>query len=92
LSNYGLAELGAWRRWPQRSGNMQIQEPRWVTGNGFQPFTVYLSDGRSFDVPHPDFIALSSRGVVIMGRDELPNLIDPSRIVSAKPEKSRSVK
>lgn len=25
----------------------------------FQPFTMYLSDGRKVRVPHPDFIALS---------------------------------
>ena len=30
-----------------------------VHAGPFQPFTMYLSDGRKVRVPHPDFIALS---------------------------------
>jgi hypothetical protein len=65
---------------------MQIEELRKLTGNGFRPFILHLTDGRWFDVPHPDFIALSRRMVVVIGQDELPNLIDPLHIVSAKPK------
>ena len=28
----------------------------------FQPFTIHVADGRSVDVPHPDFIALMGNG------------------------------
>jgi len=68
---------------------MNVEELRRLTTDGFRPFTLYLSDGRSFDVPHPDFIALSRRIAVVIGADELPNLIDPLHIVSAKPKKSK---
>ena len=68
---------------------MNIEELHKLTTNGFRPFKLYLSDGRAFDVPHPDFIAFSRRVVVVIGDDELPNIIDPVHIVSAKPGKAK---
>ena len=66
---------------------MNIEELHKLTTNGFRPFKLSLSDGRSFDVPHPEFIAFSRRVVVVIGKDELPNIIDPLHIVSAKPRR-----
>jgi hypothetical protein len=43
-------------------------------------------------VLHPEFIAFSRRVVVVFGSDELPNIIDPLHIVSAKPGKAKSVR
>ncbi len=31
----------------------------------FQPFRVHMSDGSSYDVPHPDFMLVSRREIVI---------------------------
>ena len=70
---------------------MNVDELRKFTSNGFRPFTLYLSDGRTFNVPHPEFIAFSPQMVVVFGRDQLPNLIDPIHIVSAKPKKAKPV-
>jgi hypothetical protein len=38
----------------------------------FQPFTIHVADGRSIDVPHPDFIALMGNGrtAVVTSPDE----------------------
>ena len=38
----------------------------------FRPFTIHLADGRSFSVPHPDFISQSPAGrtVIVFGKDE----------------------
>jgi len=69
---------------------MNVEEIRKLTSNGFQPFTLNLSDGRSFEVPHPDFVALSRHVVVVIGDDGLASLIDPIHIVSAKQKKSSS--
>jgi len=71
---------------------MNVEELRKFTSNGFRPFKVLLTDGRSFAVPHPDFIAFSELVVVVFGADRLANLIDPDHIVSAKPMKAKSVK
>ena len=68
---------------------MNIEELHKLTTSDFRPFKLFLSDGRSFDVPHPDFIAFSRRVVVVIGVDELPNIIDLLQIVSAKPGKAK---
>jgi hypothetical protein len=31
----------------------------------FQPFSLVLADGRSFHVPHPDFISVSPKGTAL---------------------------
>lgn len=52
-----------------------------IRGHGFRPFRVHLFDGRSYEVPHLEFIAVSQRLVAIMNEIGLSDLIDPSRIV-----------
>ncbi len=40
----------------------------------FRPFTVQMADGRSFHVPHPDFLFMSPSGrtvIVCQEEDEL---------------------
>lgn len=41
------------------------QQLRDRLGPGFQPFIIRLTDGRSFDVPHPDFLAVG-RGYILL--------------------------
>jgi hypothetical protein len=64
---------------------MNVETLREFTSNGFRPFRLDLSDGRSFSVRHLEFIAFSDLYVVVFGADRLPNLIDPDHIVSAMP-------
>jgi len=44
----------------------------------FQPFTVHMADGRSFRVPHPDFLAMSPTGrtVIIWREDDEFSILD----------------
>lgn len=51
---------------------------------GLLPFALRLSDGRRLLVPHRDFIALSSKVVVVIGEDELAVSINPLHIVSVE--------
>ena len=51
---------------------------------GFRPFTLYLSDGRSFAVPHPEFIALPKGYAFVVGDDGVGDYVDPLHIVSLK--------
>ena len=39
----------------------------------FKPFRLNLADGRSFDVPHPEFVAIKPHGrwIVVVTPDEL---------------------
>jgi hypothetical protein len=50
--------------------------------NGFHPFTVRLSDGRAFPVPHRDFIAVHPRVVVVIDQNGISHTISPLHIVS----------
>lgn len=50
--------------------------------NGFQPFTICLSDGRKFTVQHRDFIALGSKVVMVIDEQEISHTINPMHIVS----------
>jgi len=49
---------------------------------GFRPFVLRLTDGRSFPVPHPEFIAVGRHAVVVVDTEGDPVYIDPLHIVS----------
>ncbi len=57
----------------------------------FEPFVIRLADGRSVPVPHPDFVALTPRRVIVGFEDDTWSIIEPILIVSldsiAKPPK-----
>jgi hypothetical protein len=38
----------------------------------FRPFTIHMGDGRSFEVPHPEFLSRSPSGrtVIVYGPEE----------------------
>jgi hypothetical protein len=51
---------------------------------GFRPFTIYLSNGRSYTVPHPEFILVAEHGVAVVDKDGFIDSLDPGHIVSLK--------
>jgi hypothetical protein len=48
----------------------------------FEPFNIRLADGRSLPVPHPDFVALTPRRVIVGAEDYSWSIIEPLLIVS----------
>jgi hypothetical protein len=48
----------------------------------FQPFVMRLADGRSLSVPHPDFVALGPRRIVVVAEDDTWTVVEPLLIVS----------
>ena len=56
----------------------------------FEPFTIRLADGRSLRIPHPDFVAVGPRRIVVVGEDDSWSIIEPLLIVSLEGEASRS--
>jgi hypothetical protein len=49
----------------------------------FQPFVLRLADGRAFSVPHPDFVAIAPRVVVVVSAaDGSISHVEPLLIVS----------
>jgi hypothetical protein len=48
----------------------------------FEPFSIKLTDGRSLPVPHPDFVALTNRRVIVVAEDGSWSIVEPLLIVS----------
>jgi len=56
----------------------------------FEPFSIRLADGRSLPVPHPDFVALGPRRIVVVAEDDSWSVIEPLLIVSLDQNGARS--
>lgn len=61
---------------------LNLQHVRNRLGLNFEPFVIRLSDGRAFEVPHRDFIAVGRGVVVVLGEDDISHKIDALHIVS----------
>ncbi|HEV3262756.1 MAG TPA: hypothetical protein VG013_38325 [Gemmataceae bacterium] len=49
----------------------------------FRAFSLRLADGRALIVPHPDFVAVSPRRVIVINsQDESHSVLEPLLIVS----------
>jgi hypothetical protein len=53
-----------------------------VHGGDFKPFKLHLSDGRELSIPHPDFILVSRKVVVVATEEGVTYTIDPFHIVA----------
>jgi hypothetical protein len=61
---------------------LNLQHIRERLGRDFEPFTIRLSDGRRFEVPHPDFIAVGRGVVLIVDEKDNSYKFDALHIVS----------
>ena len=48
----------------------------------FEPFIISLADGRSLPVPHPDFLAVHPRRVIVVSEDGPWSVVGPLLIAS----------
>ena len=48
----------------------------------FVPFSLKLADGRSLPVPHPDFVAIGPRSIVVVAEDNTWSIVEPLLVVS----------
>lgn len=68
---------------------MNLENIRSRLKNGFKPFAIELTNGRRFEVPHPEFILIGRHVVGILGRDDVITTIDALHIVSIEDLPSR---
>ena len=61
---------------------LNLQPLRERLGPDFKPFTLRLSDGRSFLIPHRDFIAVGRGIVSVIDDRDVSHTVDPLHIVS----------
>ena len=57
----------------------------------FEPFVIRLADGRALSVPHPDYVAVGARRIVVVAEDDSWSAIEPLLIVSLDYDGRRSV-
>ena len=61
---------------------MNTERIRQRLTSGFRPFALQLSSGKRYAVPHPEFIMVGKNIVIIMGKDDSVNIIDPLHIAA----------
>lgn len=61
---------------------LNLEMIRQKVHGAFRPFTLHLSDGRKFPVPHPDFILVGKNMVIINNDQDVAQYIDAFHIVS----------
>ncbi len=55
----------------------------------FVPFALRLADGRALPVPHPDFVAVTPRRVIVGAIDDTWSVVEPLLIVSLDHDAAR---
>jgi hypothetical protein len=50
--------------------------------DGFHPFAVRLTDGRRYEIPHRDFIAVHPKRIAVIDPEGLVISINPIHVVS----------
>jgi hypothetical protein len=55
----------------------------------FQPFLIHLADGRTLEVPHPEFMAQTPMGrtIIVTKDEESLEIVDLLPVVSLEPIK-----
>ena len=60
----------------------------------FEPFVIHLADGRSFEIRHPDVVAIPARtrSITVLNQDRLHERINLLMIVSLRPIHPKQLK
>jgi hypothetical protein len=61
---------------------MNLDQIKLRMHGGFRPFILHLSDGRTFNIAHPEFILVGKEVAVVLRDDGLVETLDPLHIVS----------
>ncbi len=72
--------------------NMIIDRIREKIRGDFKPFTLCLSDGRSYLIPNPEYIAVGVSIIVVITQDDRVLTIDPQHIISLEEEPGRKIR
>jgi len=63
---------------------MNVEKIRKHLSGGFRPFVLRTSDGREYQIPHPEFIALGKYYVAVVDSKGDLDILEPLHIVSIK--------
>lgn len=48
----------------------------------FEPFSIRLANSRKLPVPHPEFVAVGPRRIIVVAEDNSWSVVEPIMIVS----------
>jgi hypothetical protein len=63
---------------------MNVEKIRKHLSGGFRPFVLRTSDGREYQIPHPEFILLGKYYVAVVDSRGDMDILEPLHIVSIK--------
>jgi hypothetical protein len=63
---------------------MNIERIRRRLTGGFRPFVIRTSDGREYEVPHPEFIIIAAHEIGVTTKDGYIDTLAPMHIVSLR--------
>ena len=69
---------------------MNIEKIRKRVSGGFRPFVLRTSDGREYNVPHPEFLAIGKYDLAVVDKAGEINVLDPLHVVSLKVRRARN--
>jgi hypothetical protein len=69
---------------------MNVEKIRRHLSGGFRPFVLRTSDGREYQIPHPEFIAIGKYYMAVVDSRGHMDILDPLHIASIKLIKSES--
>lgn len=69
---------------------MNVEKIKRRLVGGFRPFVLRTSDGRQYDVPHPEFFAIGKYDIAVVDKKGDIDILDPLHIVSLKMLKARN--
>jgi hypothetical protein len=52
----------------------------------FRPFSMRLAGGRELRVPHPDFVAVGTRRIIVIAPDDSWSVVEPLLVASLEYE------
>ncbi|MBI4623356.1 MAG: hypothetical protein HY736_09085 [Verrucomicrobia bacterium] len=68
---------------------MDIDRIRKKLTGGFRPFIIRTSDGREYEVPHPEFVAVGRSDIAVVDKEGDINVLDALHIVALKTPKAQ---
>ena len=63
---------------------MNLDQIKLRLHGGFRAFALHLSDGRKFNIPHPEFILLGRQTMGVLDEDREVAFLDPLHVVAIK--------
>lgn len=63
---------------------VNVQRIKDLITEGFEPFIIRTSDGKSYEVPHPEFVAVGQGVVVVIEENDRVNTLDPLHITATE--------